>query len=193
MPCPPNPTLWQHLAWAYANLTMAEVAVHDRAARYGPKHYMIRARNYREMEQGRLKPGSVVLDQRIRQKLPQQCVYCGSKETTPALDHVVATSAGGADSGDNIVLACRSCNSSKCSRDLFHWWSTTRPGLPPLFVIRIYIKQAIAYAQANGLNDVPLDQVHGHPFRFDLLPVEYPAPNELIFSPFHEEKWAVEG
>lgn len=110
-----------------------------------------------------------------------------------SVDHVVATSAGGADSGDNIVLACRSCNSSKCSRDLFHWWSTTRPGLPPLFVIRIYIKQAIAYAQVHGLDDVPLDQVHGHPFRFDLLPVEYPAPNELIFTPSHEEKWAAEG
>lgn len=43
------------------------------------------------------------------------CVYCGAKPPGVALtlDHVEAHSAGGLDSIDNLVTACRTCNSGK--------------------------------------------------------------------------------
>lgn len=41
------------------------------------------------------------------------------------LDHVVAESLGGTSDPDNIVLACKSCNSSKRDKDV-HEWSETR-------------------------------------------------------------------
>lgn len=48
------------------------------------------------------------------------CVYCGlSVDMT--LDHVIPRSRGGSDSVDNLVPACRSCNSSKGARTPDEW------------------------------------------------------------------------
>jgi hypothetical protein len=188
MPPPADPSLRQHLAWAYGNLAMAEKALHDGDSGYGRVHYMIRSRIYREMSAGSMSPRSLMRDQKIRMKLPQQCIYCGGVEHL-AIDHVVASAAGGADAGDNAVWACRSCNSSKGKRDLFDWWGTAgRMGLPPLFVVRVYLKQAIHYAEDQGLLGLTAAAVGGHPYRYDLLPVKYPPLGELIFTPWHHEQ-----
>jgi len=40
------------------------------------------------------------------------CVYCGAAEGL-TIDHVVALANGGAHAQDNLVVACKSCNSSK--------------------------------------------------------------------------------
>jgi len=51
------------------------------------------------------------------------CMYCGRnlKNATPAeigLDHLVCSSKGGTNENTNLVTCCRSCNSSRCDRDL---------------------------------------------------------------------------
>ena len=54
------------------------------------------------------------------------CLYCGRDlSLTPkdvTIDHIHPRSKGGdlTDPG-NLVLACKSCNSSKCARSLCHW------------------------------------------------------------------------
>lgn len=47
------------------------------------------------------------------------CVYCGGRANTA--DHVRPISQGGADVVENLVPACRSCNSSKHSALLTEW------------------------------------------------------------------------
>ena len=43
-----------------------------------------------------------------------ECVYCGcSIPKSLTLDHVIPQSKGGKDSWDNLVTACRTCNSEK--------------------------------------------------------------------------------
>jgi hypothetical protein len=184
MPPSSQPTIAEHLYWSYANLAMVEMAVHDHDTKYTKKHFMIRARLYAGLTNGTMSPRSLMRDQRIRMQLPQECVYCGSQDHL-SIDHVVPTNRGGSDSGDNAIWACRTCNSSKSDRDLFDWWSECRSGFPPLFVVRIYLKQAIAYCAAQGLMDRPLAEVRGHPFSFDRIPTNYPEPHAMIFSPFH--------
>lgn len=48
-----------------------------------------------------------------------QCRYCG--KATKAVDHVMPLSRGGADSFENVVLCCHSCNVSKSNRTLDEW------------------------------------------------------------------------
>lgn len=48
-----------------------------------------------------------------------RCRYCGRPATS--IDHVVPVSKGGKDEPDNLVPACRSCNSSKGSKALDDW------------------------------------------------------------------------
>ena len=177
----------ERLYWSYANLAMAEMAVHDNDAMYSRKHFMIRARLYSGLTKGTMSPRSLMRDQRIRMKLPQECVYCGDTNFL-AIDHVVPTNRGGADTGDNAVWACRKCNSSKSDKDLFSWWFVCRTGFPPLFVVRIYLKQAISYCIAHKLMDHSCTDAPQHPFSFDQIPTTYPEPKTLIFSPFHARK-----
>lgn len=180
-------TVSELLCWSYANLAMAQKAVHDKEAKYTRVHYMIRARLFNGMKKGSMSPRSLMRDQKIRMKMPQECVYCGSTDNL-AIDHVVPTNRGGADSGDNAIWACRSCNSSKSDRDLLAWWSASREGFPPLFAVRIYLKQAIGYFTEQGLMESVVAESQGHPFSLKDIPTEFPAPGDLIFSPYHARR-----
>jgi hypothetical protein len=46
-----------------------------------------------------------------------ECVYCGSNKNL-TLDHVIPQSKGGKDGWDNLVTACRLCNSEKADLTL---------------------------------------------------------------------------
>lgn len=47
------------------------------------------------------------------------CHYCG--DAAEALDHVIPRVAGGPDTTDNLVPACRSCNGAKSGHSLEEW------------------------------------------------------------------------
>jgi 5-methylcytosine-specific restriction endonuclease McrA len=46
-----------------------------------------------------------------------KCVYCGHSDVKLTMDHVIPISKGGLHTKDNIVPACRSCNSKKGAKD----------------------------------------------------------------------------
>lgn len=45
-----------------------------------------------------------------------QCQYCGRTKSDLTIDHVIPRSRGGADTWENLVTACNSCNSKKGNR-----------------------------------------------------------------------------
>jgi 5-methylcytosine-specific restriction endonuclease McrA len=47
------------------------------------------------------------------------CAYCLSSNEPLTMDHVIALSRGGSHTADNVVPACRSCNSKKGARPIF--------------------------------------------------------------------------
>lgn len=66
--------------------------------------------------------GELTLDQwlAVYRFYEGRCVYCGRPANT--MDHVLAMSRGGTHSVDNIVPACKSCNSSKRSQTPTEWY-----------------------------------------------------------------------
>lgn len=48
------------------------------------------------------------------------CVYCGKKKKL-TIDHVVPIDRGGTNDMDNLVPACKSCNSRKNTKSLLSW------------------------------------------------------------------------
>jgi hypothetical protein len=50
-----------------------------------------------------------------------KCWYCGRADVFLALDHVLARSRGGADNPENLVPACKPCNSSKGAKLVEDW------------------------------------------------------------------------
>jgi 5-methylcytosine-specific restriction endonuclease McrA len=49
------------------------------------------------------------------------CAYCGAAERPLQRDCVLAISRGGRYTPDNVVPACRSCNTSKCNEEVTGW------------------------------------------------------------------------
>ncbi|GAA4377870.1 HNH endonuclease [Paeniglutamicibacter cryotolerans] len=59
-----------------------------------------------------------------------RCGYCGHAATT--VDHITPRSRGGADSWENLVACCQSCNSRKADKTLrqLGWKLVTKPVRP---------------------------------------------------------------
>jgi 5-methylcytosine-specific restriction endonuclease McrA len=49
----------------------------------------------------------------ILEKWQRTCVYCGSKDTSLQIEHLVPKARGGSDRVDNLTLACKPCNQRK--------------------------------------------------------------------------------
>lgn len=170
-------TIGELLHWSYANLAMAHSAVTAKAEKYGRTQYMIRARLYAGLNRQNMNIGPLADDERLKMVLPQACCYCGSSEFL-SVDHLIPTKRGGANTGDNLVWACRSCNSSKCARDALEWLAQ-RNQFPSLLLLRRYLKLAIEMSRERNLLNTLLSEAPDLPFALEAVPQSYPPPRQL--------------
>ena len=171
-------TVGEYLYWSYANLAMAHAAVERGDARYGQVHYMIRAKLFKGLRDGSMDLGSLGDDERLKMILPQACCYCGSTDGL-SVDHLIPRSRGGPDTGENLVWACRGCNSSKQATDVLEWLGR-RGEFPPLLLLRRYLKLAIEYCTAGGILGLPISRSGVLPFSLAAVPRRFPPPAELV-------------
>ena len=176
-------TIGELLHWSYANLAMAHSAITAKAEKYGCTQFMIRSRLYAGLNKQTMSIGPLVDDERLKMVLPQACCYCGSREYL-SVDHLIPTKRGGANSGDNLVWACRLCNSSKCARDALEWLAE-RNLFPALLLLRRYLKLAIEMSRERNLMNVALVEAPELPFSLSAVPRTYPSPSQL-------QLWVVE-
>lgn len=92
-------------------------------------------------------------DERI--KLNGRCLYCG--DAADSIDHLIPRLAGGPDAADNLIPACKACNSSKGATDLCAWADVK--GFLPLHILRRYFVLAWNWTERNGLLDVTVEQL----------------------------------
>ena len=137
-------TVKEKIYKAYANLAMAHSALTQGKQKYSTVNYMIRNKRLKGLKDVRMKMGSFFDDEKIKALNANYCAYCGISGDTQklSLDHIIPKKLGGEDSGENLLPVCRSCNSSKSSKDLIEWLLLTKKKLP-LMVIRRYIKCCI--------------------------------------------------
>lgn len=98
---------------------------------------------------------------------------------THGVDHLVPRKKGGPDVGENMVWACRSCNSSKGASDALEWLAG-RQQFPPLLLLRRYLKLAIEYCAEHDLMDQPVGSVRELPFALNALPRPFPHPEDMV-------------
>ena len=109
------------------------------------------------------------------------CAYCPNETTST--DHLIPRLRGGPEDADNHVPACRFCNSSKGSKDVFTWAQSK--GFFPLEIGKRYIRLAWLWSSRMGLLDTPLDDLRAAepPFLLDIpwtddLPTQRPQRSE---------------
>ena len=173
----------RHLIYySYANLAMAHSAIDKKQEKYAALNYMIRAKLFKGLKDGTMNIRTVFDDEKIKLQTGQICNYCGSKEKL-SLDHIFPQKLGGKDDAENLIFACRTCNSSKGKKDLMEWMNIKGQFLP-LMIIRRYLKLIFYYCEKNGLLDKKIEDLAEMdlPFRIDLLPMKFPKPSDLVLS-----------
>ena len=181
MPAPKITTVRESLYWSYANLAMACAAVDENAKKYGKGHFIIRSRLHSGLKNGTMNVRSLTHDDQLKLKMRQACSYCGSQENL-SMDHLIPKERGGPESADNIVWACRFCNSSKGPTDLLDWMQK-QDRFPPLLLLRRYLKLAIAFCESKDIMNEPLAKAESLPyelpFNLHAIPHSYPSPDHL--------------
>lgn len=182
MPKQPITTVREQIYYAYANLAMAHVAVEKNQEKYGTFNFMIRAKLFKGLKDGTMNMRTIFDDEKIKLQTGQLCNYCGSPDNL-ALDHIFPQKYGGKDNAENLIYACRSCNSSKGKKDLMEWMNF-RGRFLPLMVIRRYLKLTFHYCNDHGLLDRQIQDLKDMelPFKIELLPISYPKPKELALN-----------
>ena len=174
---PPIITVADCLYWSYANLCMAHAALRKGVAEYGPLHIRIREKFWTGVHDGSMNVGPIADDERLKRVLDQACCYCGTREH-PAVDHMIPTSRGGQNGGDNMVWSCRSCNSSKGTKDVLEWLDGLGK-FPPLLLLRRYLKLAIEHCKRKDILTVAVEEADVAPFSLRAIPHTFPPPAAL--------------
>ena len=110
MPLPKLTTIGDALYWSYAYLTLNIVVLEEGLTHPATKHYKIRSRLFAGLRNGTMNVRGFFADEKFKLEAPRVCWYCGGTERLSA-DHIVPLDRGGTDSGENLIWACRSCNS----------------------------------------------------------------------------------
>ncbi len=170
------------LFYSYSNLAMAHMAVEKRQQKYGTYNFMVRAKLFKGLKDGTMNIRSLFDDEKIKLQTGNICNYCGS-EFNLSLDHVFPQKFGGKDNIENLILACKSCNSSKGKKDLMTWMYSKNQYLP-LMVIRRYLKLVYHYCDYHKLLDLEIKDLDELELPFDInkLPTSFPKPTELILN-----------
>lgn len=77
------------------------------------------------------------------------CAYCGAADGVPQRDCVLPISHGGRYTVDNVVPACRSCNSSKCNAEVTGWLRRKRLDEQAFLGRYVEIRAAMAVGTAG--------------------------------------------
>ena len=72
------------------------------------------------------------------------CAYCGATDGALQRDCVLPISRGGRYTLDNVVPACRSCNTSKCNDEVTGWLRRKRLDEQAFLLRYVELKQEIA-------------------------------------------------
>ena len=165
--------------WSYANLAMAHAAVSNNATTYTRTSYIIRNRLYSGLMNGTMNIGPLLDDERVKIEYSDVCAYCG-KSADISIDHMIPKIKHGSNSADNLIRACKHCNSSKGSKDLMEW-HIQKNLFPSILMLRRYIKLVYNYCNDNNILDLTIDETRSLdlPFRIDLIPIDYPTPDKL--------------
>lgn len=171
-------TVGELLHWSYANLASLDAALGRGLQKRDKICWGVRKKLFTGLRSGTMKTGTLFKD--VLTAPTDRCIYC-SATPPPKLtgDHLIPKSRGGLESADNLVWACRSCNSSKQDRDLLEWYAT-RGAFPSVVLMRRYLKLALLDAERRGVLDAALSDQPSVTFSLDYVPIKYPEPGQAF-------------
>lgn len=141
---------------------------------------MIRTKLFKGLTNGNMNIRSLFDDEKVKMNVGNKCNYCGCTYNL-TLDHLFPRKYGGLDDSNNLLTVCKSCNSSKGSKDLMQWMREKNTFLP-LMVVRHYLKLVYYYCLEHQLLDLSIEECSKLelPFDINMIPIDFPSPKDLI-------------
>ncbi|MFX0113634.1 MAG: HNH endonuclease, partial [Candidatus Hodarchaeota archaeon] len=136
--------------WQYAKLI-------GKSAGFSKNYRFIMSR-FKKLQSGEIQWSGAIREYIRERQTENVCIYCESKNHL-SIDHLIPQSRGGSDSGDNVVLACKSCNSSKGNRSLYEWIGLESRNDLPRIVEGKYLKLLYSLHDDKGTLDIDLDHI----------------------------------
>jgi len=120
---------------------------------YGKLEYGYITNRFFKLKDDEIKISDTIREWEKEQTFPRECVFCGSAENL-STDHLIPKNRGGDNSADNLVLACRSCNSSRGDKGVFEWLGLEKKDDLHRLVAGKYLKQLLQVHQVEGTLDI---------------------------------------
>lgn len=181
---PKYATFGDNLFWTWANWQTLWIFGKMGERPFNVRYYSMRQKNFKKFRLGEQKISSLYEFNKEKMKSGDICFYCNSnirKEELTA-DHVFPRAKGGTDNMDNIILVCKSCNSSKGKKDLIEWYLLNRKEFPPAFILGHYYKQIYHYAVENELMEKPFADV-------EMMNLPFNSRSILFFHTKISHRW----
>ncbi|MGA9365226.1 MAG: HNH endonuclease [Bacteroidota bacterium] len=113
---------------------------------------------FKKLRDGEITMSSTLREWEREQERPQECVFCGSTIDLTT-DHLIPKKRGGDDSPDNLVLACKSCNSSRGEKGVFEWLGLDRKDQLHRLVAGKYLKELLKVHENAGTLEVRKEHI----------------------------------
>lgn len=85
-------------------------------------------------------------------------MFCGAGDGLQT-DHLIPRSRGGADSAENVVLSCGSCNASRGDKGVFQWLGLDDKDHLHRLVAGKYLKELFELHERHGTLDTHKDAI----------------------------------
>ncbi len=155
-------TLRDLIFWQYSKII-------SESAGLGKTHYAFVMNRFKKLQSGEIEWSGTIREYIIEREMPNCCIYCGAKRDL-SYDHLIPLSRGGPDTPDNLVLACKSCNSSKGAHGLYEWFGLEGRDALPRVAEGKYLKLLYQLHETNGTLDIGRENL---PVLCDMCQVHY--------------------
>ena len=150
MPPPYVRTIREEILYEYAKLI-------SRSA-YGNLERAFITDRFMKLRDGAINISDTIREWEREQELPKVCVFCGAIDDL-STDHLIPANRGGDDSAENLVLSCRSCNSSRSDKGVFEWLGLKRKDDLHRLVAGKYLKQLLRIHEKAGTLELSKHQI----------------------------------
>lgn len=90
------------------------------ASGYGKKNNAMVMSKWKQLCSGEINWSTSVREWLKEKEYPNRCIYCGEGNNL-TIEHILPRCCGGEDIPENVVMVCKSCNSSKGGKRLYQW------------------------------------------------------------------------
>jgi hypothetical protein len=144
-------TIRDLLYWQYSKIISS-------SAGFGKKQFGFIMDRFKKLQSGEIEWSGAIQEYIREREMPNQCIYCGATQNL-SYDHLAPRIKGGPDTPDNVVMACRECNSSKGGRGLYEWVKLDKRNEIPRIAEGKYLKLLYCLHEENGTLDLGREQL----------------------------------